>query len=438
MRRVPLYLASFVALGSAVAGVAAADGLVRPVQLEVNVQHWLQSLFGKKPGHQFGHKPKVQLGPRPFYLVDDMDEGPLKDKLLSCSENDVETKDFVISHRGAPLQFPEHSKEAVLAGIRMGAGIMECDVTFTKDKELVCRHSQCDLHTTTNILAIPELAAKCSKPFTPYDAATNTPASATCCTSDLTVDEFKSLCAKMDASVPTASTPAEYLAGTPSFRTDLYATCATPLTLAENIELVKSYGLKFTPELKEALVSMPFDGDFTQEKYAQKMIDAYKAAGVPASQVFAQSFNLADILYWVKAEPAFAKQAIFLDERGDTPAGYAAAVAGMAELAKQGVTTMGPPVTTLLKLDANKNIVPSDYAVAAKQAGLDIITWSLERSGPLSQGGDYYYASIKDAIDNDGDEYTVIDVLARQVGVKGMFSDWPATVSYYANCMGLK
>jgi glycerophosphoryl diester phosphodiesterase len=48
----------------------------------------------------------------------------------------------------------------------MGAGIVECDVTFTKDKELVCRHAQNDLHTTTNILATP-LAAKCVQPFTP-------------------------------------------------------------------------------------------------------------------------------------------------------------------------------------------------------------------------------------------------------------------------------
>jgi glycerophosphoryl diester phosphodiesterase len=32
----------------------------------------------------------------------------------------------------------------------------------------------------------------------------------------------------------------------------------------------------------------------------------------------------------------------------------------------------------------------------------------------------------------------VIDALAQQVGVKGIFSDWPATVTYYANCMGLK
>jgi glycerophosphoryl diester phosphodiesterase len=30
----------------------------------------------------------------------------------------------------------------------------------------------------------------------------------------------------------------------------------------------------------------------------------------------------------------------------------------------------------------------------------------------------------------------VIDVLAKDVGVIGIFSDWPATVSFYANCMG--
>jgi glycerophosphoryl diester phosphodiesterase len=29
-------------------------------------------------------------------------------------------------------------------------------------------------------------------------------------------------------------------------------------------------------------------------------------------------------------------------------------------------------------------------------------------------------------------------VLARHVGILGIFSDWPATVTYYANCTGLK
>ena len=37
----------------------------------------------------------------------------------------------------------------------------------------------------------------------------------------------------------------------------------------------------------------------------------------------------------------------------------------------------------------------------------------------------------------DSDMYLALDTLAQQVGVIGVFSDWPATVSYYASCMGL-
>ena len=107
----------------------------------------------------------VQLGPRPFYLVEGMDEGKLKDRLLQCKDGPFYRSDFSIGHRGAALQFPEHTKEAYEAGARMGAGIVECDVTFTKDGELVCRHAECDLHTTTNIVATP-LNTKCTVPWT--------------------------------------------------------------------------------------------------------------------------------------------------------------------------------------------------------------------------------------------------------------------------------
>ncbi len=54
-----------------------------------------------------------------------------------------------------------------------------------------------------------------------------------------------------------------------------------------------------TPELKEATVTMPFEG-FSQQQYAQKMLDEYKTAGVMPSEVFAQSFHEADVLYWIK------------------------------------------------------------------------------------------------------------------------------------------
>jgi glycerophosphoryl diester phosphodiesterase len=81
--------------------------------------------------------------------------------------------------------------------------------------------------------------------------------------------------------------------------------------------------------------------------------------------------------------------------------------------------------------------VPSSYALAAKAAGLDLITWTLERSGPLATGGGYYFQSVASAIHSDSDYLVLLDVLARQVGVRGVFSDWPATVSYYASCFGL-
>ena len=256
------------------------------------------------------------LGPRPFFLVDRLEEGVLKSKLAACTGPFMKS-DWSIGHRGAPLQFPEHTVESYTAAARMGAGILECDVTFTKDKELVCRHAQNDLHTTTNILATG-LAGKCTAGFKP--AQGGEPASAECRASDITLAEFRTLNGKMDAANKQAKSVEEYLDGTASWRTDLYATRGTLMTHAESIELFKSLGAKFTPELKAPSVEMPYDG-FTQEMYAQKLIDEYKAAGIPASDVFAQSFNLEDVLYWIENEPEFGKQAVYLDGRYSKPTG---------------------------------------------------------------------------------------------------------------------
>jgi glycerophosphoryl diester phosphodiesterase len=378
----------------------------------------------------------VQLGPRPFFLVNDMADGPLKAKLQSCSNGPFEKTSFSIGHRGAALMFPEHTKESYEAAARMGAGVVECDVTFTKDKELVCRHAQNDLHTTTNILATP-LATKCTKGFTPFDADKNTPASAECRTSDITLAEFKTLRGKMDAFNPKAKTIDEFLGGTANWRTDLYSgpSSGTLMTHRESVALFQKLGVKMTPELKSASVVMPFDG-FSQENYAQKMIDEYKAAGVPASQVFAQSFDVNDVLYWVKKEPAFGKQAVFLDS-ANTPTELPNLMM-LNSYKAQGIQIVAPPIYALLDVKDGK-IVPSQYARNAQAAGLNIITWSLERSGVLASGKTgWYYQTISKAISREGDMMQVLDVLAKEVGILGIFSDWPATVTYYANCMGLK
>lgn len=403
----------------------------------VEVAAFPKSSYPSKPQHKHIN---VQLGPRPEYLVNSMTAGPLKDRLASCSEMQMKPSKFSIGHRGGGcLQFPEETSESITAGIRMGTGIQECDVGFTKDLELVCRHDQCDLHTTTNIVNTP-LGAKCTQPFTPANGTAV--ATAKCCTSDLTLVEFKSLCGKMDGSNSSATNPADYLHGTPAWRTDLYATCGTVLSHKDFIALVDPLGLDFTPEVKTppAAVPMPFNGTFTQADFAQKLVDEYRSAGIDFSRVWPQSFLFDDVAYWIANEPEFAKQAVLLDESGDTPETFEGAVANLTFYKEAGVNIVAPPLPYLVTLDQNNTIIPSSYAIEAKRLGLDILTWSLERSGPIAiakAGPDYYYSTFYNGTNNDGDILTLVDVLARQVGVLGIFSDWSATVTYYANCFGI-
>ena len=109
----------------------------------------------------------------------------------------------------------------------------------------------------------------------------------------------------------------------------------------------------------------------------------------------------------------------------------------MEELVAEGVNIIAPPMWMLLNVNSNREIEPSTYAKLAKASGLDIITWTLERSGLLKDGGGWYYQTTTDVINNVGDMLEVLDVLAKDVGILGIFSDWPATVTFYANCMGL-
>jgi len=167
---------------------------------------------------------------------------------------------------------------------------------------------------------------------------------------------------------------------------------------------------------------------------------------VPPEDVWAQSFNLSDVLYWIENEPEFGAQAVYLDDRYEAedddeglidPMDPATFKPTMQELADMGVNYIAPPMWMLLTLDESGKMVASDYARAAQDAGIRIIAWSLERSGPLGSGGGWYFQSVSDAVTTDGDYFTILDALHKEAGVVGVFSDWPATATYYANCMGI-
>jgi glycerophosphoryl diester phosphodiesterase len=61
----------------------------------------------------------VQLGPRPYFLIDAMDESDLKTELQQCVDKPAGKSDFSIGHRGAPLMFPEHTVESNVAAAQM-------------------------------------------------------------------------------------------------------------------------------------------------------------------------------------------------------------------------------------------------------------------------------------------------------------------------------
>jgi glycerophosphoryl diester phosphodiesterase len=376
--------------------------------------------------------------PRPVTLVAGLEDGPLKRELTACTDDPVRRTSFSLGHRGAPLHYPEHTRESYAAAAAMGAGIIECDVTFTRDKQLVCRHAQDDLHTTTDILLTP-LAARCTQPFRPaqFDTqgALTAPASAQCRTSDITLAEFRTLRGKRDGFDPRARSVEEYVWGGKAAFDSLGPSTGTLMSHLDSITLFRQLGVQMVPELKQPVVAMPYDG-MSQQQFAQRLIDDYKTAGVPPSAVWPQSFNLADILYWIERDPEFGGQAVYLEDAES--AGQLPDAAELQHLHAQGVRIWAPPLFALLALDDHGAIVPSPSARDARAAGLELVAWSLERSGPLGAGHNgWYYQTVDTALHNDSDVLKVLDVLARQAHVRAVFSDWPATTTFYANCTGL-
>jgi len=67
------------------------------------------------------------------------------------------TTPLVIAHRGASGHLPEHTLEAYMLAMRMGADFIEPDLVPTKDGVLISRHEN-DLTHTTNVSVVTQFA----------------------------------------------------------------------------------------------------------------------------------------------------------------------------------------------------------------------------------------------------------------------------------------
>jgi glycerophosphoryl diester phosphodiesterase len=235
----------------------------------------------------------------------------------------------------------------------------------------------------------------------------------------------------MDASGPNDGTAEDYaFSGTPSFRTDLYASpgfsCPEIPTHAESVQLISSHNIKFTPELKSPEVEMPFtaeDGtEYTQDDYRQALVDEYTAAGIPADQVWLQSFNPEDVFYWVENTPDFGAQAVALDESGFGNLEEGSTFEDwISLLTANNVNYVGTAQQFLVEGDpsAELKMKATDYALAAQEAGLKIIAWTNERAGPGLEG--YYWDTLQNIDRVEGDRFHMLHILNTEVGVEGVF-----------------
>jgi glycerophosphoryl diester phosphodiesterase len=287
----------------------------------------------------------------------------------------------------------------------------------------------------------PHLARKCSVPFRPPTATCN--ATVRCCTIDFTLEKIQTgMCGKMRPSSENihVKTAEDYASRMPGVRIDLYShNCPRVQSHlhADFVRRVYATGGGFVPEAEM------LNWEFASEEGGRRaFVDRIMADydGIDPSRMHFQGFDWEDV-YRVVNGTVFGANAFALDEDYGRTASYGEDQLCMhlQPLMDNGVGTVVPTMFVLLDVDGcTGNIMPSAYATDARDMGLDIMAWVFERSEvPLSRGGGFYYSKLAGAVCTESDMIKVLDVLYKDVGIKGIFTDWPSVVTFYANCKGI-
>ena len=248
------------------------------------------------------------------------------------------------------------------------------------------------------------------------------------------------MCGKMRPSSENihVKTAEDYASRMPGVRIDLYShDCPCVQSHADFVRRVYANGGGFVPEAKM------LDWEFSSEEggrwsFMDRILADYD--GIHPSRVHFQGFDWEDV-YCVANGTAFGANAFALDGDYGRMASYSEGQLRMhlQPLVDNGVGMVAPTMFALLDVDGHTgNIVPSAYATVARDMGLDIVAWMFERSEvPLSRGGGFYYSKLVGAVRTESDMIKVLDVLYEDVGIKGIFTNWPSVVTFYANCKGI-
>ncbi|KAI8607212.1 PLC-like phosphodiesterase, partial [Chytriomyces sp. MP71] len=344
---------------------------------------------------------------------------------ISLCPNPLARNMETIGHRGAALVAPEETIRSWQIAVDSGAAIVECDASVTKDLDFMCRHGTCDLQFTTDILTRPDMVAKCSQPFAP--AGNGTRASVLCCTFDFTVEEMGKLCATMENVVNDQATRIEeYVIGKPAFRSIGFAKgeCVQMATMREYLAFAKSKAVNVIPELKDttenatqvflaknnkdhvwladkfasylrdAGFTTPFDKDF-KEKGKKGTIGIMQTFDRRVAKAWKQNNKDLSVLYLLETPMNITST----EKDCATPADCGSPDV-LRDLIKAGVEIISPAMNGFVDADpATHRYVEHQYSKDMKAIVKELNatdrtffgSWSLERSGCVSQLGNATY-----------------------------------------------
>ncbi|WP_254447680.1 glycerophosphodiester phosphodiesterase [Sphingomonas sp. ID1715] len=308
---------------------------------------------------------------------------------------------FIIGHRGASGERPEHTLAAYALALDQGADFIEPDIVPTKDGELVARHEN-EISGTTDVADHPEFAGRRTTKTIEGQAVTGW------FTEDFTLAELKTLRAR------------ERL---PQLRAANTAYADEPIaTLDELIALAKARGKGVVAEVKHssyfASIGLPIE---------RKLIDSFARHGWSKADdpVWIESFEVGNL----KALRRMTKLKLvqLVDDKGAPVDGgaqsYATMItpAGLKQVASYA-DALGAAKALVVPRDGEGRSLPATSLVAdAHAAGLKVIVWTL-RSENFFLPAELRDGSDPRAKGRAGDE---VRLFAR-AGVDGIFTDHPA------------
>lgn len=311
---------------------------------------------------------------------------------------------FIIGHRGASGERPEHTLAAYTLAFDQGADFVEPDVVPTKDGHLVARHEN-EIGGTTDVADRPEFANRRTTKTIDGQTVTGW------FTEDFTLAELRTLRAR------------ERL---PQLRPANTAYKDEPIvTLDEVIALAKSRGRGVLAEIKHSSyftsIGLPVE---------QRLVDTFARHGWTGADdpVWIESFEVANL----KALRGMTglKLVQLVDDKGapaDEPqVSYGAMLtdAGLTAIAAYA-DGLGAAKALVVPRDGENRSAPvTDLVSRAHRAGLKVIVWTL-RSENFFLPAELRIGSDPRVVGDAGAEAQMF----AKAGVDGIFTDHPGHVA---------